>query len=153
MFDGVASVAAGDVLLTLWHAPARRERVRRVTEWTEELLVATTGSIAACQFLLPSASPPDGPARAEAVEGFRLVESKARRLITVPLGDAVWHDVVRTILRAAVKVWGRSDLIKIASSAGEAFELLAEVATPASPGRAELESAFESLRGSLGVVR
>lgn len=152
VFDGVASVASGDVLLTLWRTPARCERIRVVTAWTEELLGATDGTIAAAQFLLPSASPPDGPARAEAMVGLRIVAPRARRLITVPLGDALWHDVVRTIIRGAVKVWGRSKLIKVASSSAQALDLIAEVATPRSPARGDLEVALTSLYRALDVT-
>ncbi|MCC6525746.1 MAG: hypothetical protein IT373_24075, partial [Polyangiaceae bacterium] len=51
VFDGVATVTHGDVLLSLWREPARVPRVRRVMELTEDLLRRTSGSIVACQFL------------------------------------------------------------------------------------------------------
>ena len=152
VFDGVASIATGDVLLTLWQAPARRERIRRVTEWTQALTARTPGTIAACQFLLPTAAPPDPAAVLEAKRGFHAVEQRSRRLITVPLGDALWHDVVRTIIRTGVRVFGRAQLIKVASSADDAFALLGEVSTVHSPGRAELEAALEALYRGLQVM-
>ncbi len=151
VFDGVASIALGDVLLTLWRAPARQERIHQVTTWAEVLLRETPGSIAACQFLLPSASPPDGPGRAAARAGLSVVEPRARRLITVPLGDAVWQGVVRTIIRAAVVLSGRAALIKVAANERQAFNSLAQVATDRSPARHELEAGLASLFDALGV--
>jgi hypothetical protein len=150
VFDGVAGLTLGDTLLTLWQTPARPERIRQVTEWTEALIAETPGTIAACQFLLSTASPPNSAARAEALRGFRLVEPHARRLITVPLGDAVWHSIVRGIIRAGVAAWGRHKLIKVAASRAEAFDLLTEIATPRSPGRAELEAGLAALDAALG---
>lgn len=149
VFDGIAGIALGDVLLTLWRTPARRERIRRVTTWTEQLMGETDGSIAACQFLLPTASPPDRAGRAETWRGFRIVEPRARRLITVPLGDQVWRGAVRTIIRGAVALWGRSQLIKVASSENEAFSMLEQVASVETPARQQLEAGLESLRAAL----
>lgn len=152
LFDGVASIALGDVMLTLWQTPARRERVRRVGSWAEELVRRTPGTIAACQFLLPSASPPDAGGRAEARAALRVVLPSARRLVTVPLGDAMWQSVVRGIIRVAVRLSGRSALIKVAANEREAFESLAQVATPRSPGLPELEAGLESLFDALGAA-
>lgn len=149
VYDGIAGIALGDVLLTLWRTPARRERIRRVTHWTEQLMGNTEGSIAACQFLLPTASPPDSEGRSETWRGFRIVEPRARRLITVPLGDQMWRGAVRTIIRTAVAMWGRSQLIKIASSESEAFAMLEQVASTQTPARQQLEDGLESLRAAL----
>lgn len=149
VFDGIAGVALGDVMLTLWRTPARRERIRMVTSWTERLIGETEGTIAACQFLLPTASPPDRAGRDETWRGLRVVEPRARRLITVPLGDQVWLGAVRTMIRAAVTVWGRSQLIKVASSETEAFTMLEQVASARSPTRTQLESGIEALRAAL----
>lgn len=46
--DGVASVAVGDTLITLWQAPARAARIRHVTEVASRLVARTEGSIMAC---------------------------------------------------------------------------------------------------------
>jgi len=149
VFDGVAGVTIGDTLLTLWRTPARPERIRRVTAWTEALIRDTPGRIAACQFILSTASPPNRAARAETLKGFRLVEPHARRLITVPVGGAIWHRLVRTIIRTGVVLWGRSKLIKVAGSENEAFSLLMDVATDRSPDRRELRAALASLHAAL----
>jgi len=153
VFDGVAGVAIGDMSIGLWRTPARRERIRTVMSWTEEHLRETDGTIAACQFLLPSASPPDGPGRAETWRGFKIVEPRARRLVTIPLGDRRWFGVVSAIIRAGIAVWGRGQLIKIASSEKQAFDLLLQVASPQSPTRAQLEEGLDLLHDALGVER
>jgi sulfatase maturation enzyme AslB (radical SAM superfamily) len=43
VFDGIAGIALGDVLLTLWRTPARCERIRMVTTWTQQLMSETEG--------------------------------------------------------------------------------------------------------------
>ena len=43
VFDGVASVALGDTLLTLWQRPARSERIRHVTGVASRLLERAPG--------------------------------------------------------------------------------------------------------------
>jgi hypothetical protein len=151
VFAGVASVVRGDTFLSLWREPARCDRIRHVRERAEALVGRHPGTIVACQFLLSTAAPPDRAGRAEARAGLNVVAPRARRLITVPLGDAVWHAVVRGIIRTALLVSGKSRLIKVAASAREAFDLLGEVSSPESPGRSELESSFDALYGALGL--
>jgi len=151
VFDGVASVAVGDTLLTLWQAPARAARIRHVTEVASALVRAREGSIAACQFLLPSASPPRLQERSEISAGLGVVLPRARRLVTTPLGDAAWQSVVRSVMRAGLFLIGQSTLVKVAASPAEAFELLGQVSTEASPGHTELEVALRALHHALKV--
>jgi hypothetical protein len=151
VFDGVASIAIGDTLLTLWQAPARAARIRHVTEVASALVRTRPGTIAACQFLLPSASPPRLQERAEIRAGLDVVMPRARRLVTTPLGDATWQAMVRSVMRAGLFLIGQSTLVKVASSATEAFELLGQVSTEESPGHDELEGALRSLYGALKV--
>jgi hypothetical protein len=151
VFDGVASVAIGDTLLTLWQAPARAARIRHVTEVASALVRTRPGTIAACQFLLPSASPPRLQERSEIRAGLDVVMPRARRLVTTPLGDATWQSMVRSVMRAGLFLIGQSTLVKVASSATEAFELLGQVSTGESPGHDELEGALRSLYGALKV--
>ncbi|TAK20945.1 MAG: hypothetical protein EPO40_30995 [Myxococcaceae bacterium] len=151
VFDGVASVAVGDTLLTLWQAPARAARIRHVTEVASALVRRREGSIAACQFLLPSASPPRLQERSEISAGLDVVMPRARRLVTTPLGDAAWQAVVRSVMRAGLFLIGQSTLVKVAASPAEAFELLGQVSTEESPGHRELEGALSALYDALKV--
>ena len=152
VFDGVASVALGDTLLTLWQRPARSERIRHVTSVAARLLERTPGSIVACQFLLPSAAPPRLQERADIRAGIDLVLPRARRLVTTPLGDAAWHAVVRGVMRAGLVILGQSKLVKVASGPSDAFALLSEVSSPATPDRAALDAAFEALHRALEIT-
>lgn len=153
VFDGVASITLGDTLLTLWQAPARAARIRHVTEVASALVRARAGSIAACQFLLPSASPPRLQERADISAGLDVVMPRARRLVTTPLGDATWQSMVRSVMRAGLFLIGQSTRVKVASSATEAFELLDQVSTEESPGRDALEAALRSLYDALKLPR
>lgn len=153
VFDGVASVTLGDTMMTLWQTPARAARIRRVTEVAAELLQRAPGTIVACQFLLPSAAPPRLQERADIRAGIDVVMPRARRLITTPLGDAAWQSVVRGVMRAGLALLGQSRRIKVAADPSEAFAMLAEVATDATPALGELESAFEALHAALKVPR
>ena len=151
VFDGVASVALGDALLTLWQAPARAARIRHVTGVAAALLDRAPGSIVACQFLLPSASPPRLQERSEISAGLDVVMPRARRLVTTPLGDAAWQAVVRSVMRAGLFLIGQSTLVKVAANPAEAFELLGQVSTEESPGQHELEGALHALYDALKV--
>ncbi len=153
VYDGVAGITMGDVFLALWQSPARRERIRTVTGWTRSLMEETDGLIIACQFLLPCASPPDRAGRAEVRRGFRIVETRARRLITVPIGNAMWQGVVRSIIRAAIAVWGRSKLIKIAGSEDEAYGMIEQVGSDKTPNRQRLKAGLAALFQALGVEK
>lgn len=151
VFDGVASVACGDMLLMLWQTPARRARICQATRWVDAVVAEHPDTIAVCQLLLSSASPPDSEGRAVArVEALRLAP-KIRRAVMVPLGGSLFQNLVRGILRAAVLVAGHGEQIKVASNERDAVDALIQVATPRSAARADLETAIESLYTSLSV--
>ena len=153
VFDGVASLPCGDVLLLLWQKPARRERIRRTAEWIDGVVAANPGTIVICQFLLASASPPDREGRAIAKREALRLAPKIRRAVVVPLGDSVWRNVVRTILRAAVLIAGHADRLKVPSSESEALDSLMQVASDRSPDRRRLEAGIEGLYEALGIAR
>jgi hypothetical protein len=150
--DGVASVAAGDALLTLWQKPARAARIEHVTAVAAALVARSPGGIVAGQFLLPSAGPPGLAERAAIQAGIDAVFPRARRLVTTPLGDAAWHGVVRGVMRVGVTLLGQARVVKVAATPAEAFELLGGAASPATPDAAALANAYESLRRALGAA-
>jgi hypothetical protein len=151
VFDGVASVTFGDTLLTLWRSPARAPRIRHVVDVTSGLLARSPGTFMACQFLLPSASPPGLGERGAIAEGLDIVMPRARRLVTTPLGDAAWSTVVRGVLRAGVVLLRQAKLVKVAGTPDEAFDLLAEDASATSPARETLALGLAALHEALGV--
>jgi hypothetical protein len=150
VFDGVATVCVGDTLLVLWRTAACDSRIRHVSARTVGLIARYPGGIAAAQLLLPSASPP-GLSEVGAVrEALRSILPKARRLVTVPLGDSRWKAVVRTVMRAGLALLGQSERIKVAATQAEALELLVAAGGDTAPGRAELAGALEALFAALG---
>jgi hypothetical protein len=150
VFDGVATVFAGDTLLALWSAPARDARIRHVSARTTALIAQHPMGIAAAQILLPSASPP-GLSEVGAVrEAMRVVLPKARRLVTVPLGDARWQSAVRGVMRAGLMMVGQSRLVKVVATPEEALTLLVDSGTAATPGRDSLTASLASLFAALG---
>lgn len=153
VFDGVASIACGDILLLLWRTPARRERIGRVAGWIDAVIADNPDTIAVCQFLLSSASPPDRDGRAVARREALRLEAKIRRAVMVPLGDSLWQSVVRGILRVAVLIAGHADQLKVVSSEREALDSLTEIASARSGTRQELETAVEALYGALDIAR
>lgn len=147
--DGVASVILGDALVTLWSAPARAARIRHVTEVARALLDRTPDTIVACQFLLPSASPPRLQERDEIRAGMDLVLPRARRLVTTPLGDAAWASVVRGVMRAGLFLLGQSQRVKVAANPAEAIAMLRDVSSPTTPSAETLSRALDALHRAL----
>jgi hypothetical protein len=145
VFDGVAAVSQGDVLLIEWKSGAKAARIGWVADRAREVIARSGQGIVAVQLLLPSATPPGlgevGAVRAALPE----VLGGARRLIVVPLGDSVWQALVRTVLRAGLAILGQSERIKVAPSAMAALELVAQVRSPATPDDAALRSRLDAL--------
>lgn len=141
VFDGVASVALGDTLLTLWQTPAHEARIRSVTDVAAALLARTPGTSLARHFLLPTARPPGWGERHAIRGGVDLVMPRARRLVTAPPGDAAWHGVVRAVLRAGVTLIGRAARVPVAGSPDGAVALLGEAAAARSPDAAAVRAA------------
>lgn len=146
----VATVSAGDALLILWKSAASVPRI----DWLTERAVAHIGerrrSIVAMQLLLPSATPPGLREVGAVRRGLQAVGPHARSLVVVPLGDAAWQSVVRSVMRAGLAVIGQSDRIRVADSPHCALDHLAAVSSDATPPRSSLEAAVDVLFTSLG---
>jgi hypothetical protein len=150
VFDGVATVCAGDTLLALWSTPARDARIRYVGARAVELIAQHPGGITAAQLLLPRASPP-GLSEVSAVrDAMRVILPSARQLVAVPLGDARWQSVVRGVMRAGLTLLGQSQRVKVAATPEEALALLVEAGSDATPSRAALAASFAALFAALG---
>jgi hypothetical protein len=147
---GVATISTGDALLILWKSGANVPRIRWVTERAVAHIGERPRSIVALQLLLPSATPP-GLREVSAVRsGLHVVGPHARRLVVVPLGDAAWQSVVRSVMRAGLAVIGQSERIKIANDPRHAFAQLTEVASESTPATDSLVTAVEALFAPLG---
>ena len=151
-FDGIAAARCGDVLLVLWKLPATLERFAWLEERLAELERAEP-SFVLVQLISSSSSPPDAKLRARVRTVLRGLEGRMRHLVSVPLGDALWMSVVRVIMRGMTLVSGQGQRSSVASSAKEAFDVVAAVAQPATPSRNELEETLLAMCVALGATR
>jgi hypothetical protein len=151
--DGMAFLASGDVFLILWQQPSREHRVRWAFDQMDAALAAQSGSMIGMQLVLPTSSPPDGPARAETYARMRLVGGRIRRLVTVPLGDALWVSLVRTIMRGLMLVTGQSKVQFVADDEEQGLDTLLQAASATTPSRRFLVAGFDEMRTTLGAPR
>ena len=108
MFDGVATLTRGDLLMIVYQKPARLHRSRWLFDRVDEFVKSSPGDKIALMIVLPTADPPDAPTRAENRLRLRRLGPALRCIVTVPVGDAFWTSVVRTIMRALAVLQGRS---------------------------------------------
>jgi hypothetical protein len=144
-FDGVAAVSAGDILIVLWQAAARVHRARWVQARVERIAERAPTGFVLVQLILPSSNPPDKACRDEASATFKKYRGVMRQMITVPLGDSLWTNIVRAIIRTAVVVTGNAAQHEVASSAADAIARIRARATPDTPSSSELGAAVDSL--------
>ena len=152
-FDETALLATGDVVLVLWKGAARAHRTRWLFEQIEGTVAAHPQGILVLQQVLPTSNPPDGPARDENHLRIRKLGSSLRRLVTVPLGDALWMSLVRTIMRALAVVSGQAKSHFVADTEAEGIDLLLKAASPSTPSRRDLVAGLDELYRALGVPR
>ena len=151
VYDGLAVTTRGDVVLALWKEPARLHRAKWLFDQVDAFAKDHPQGILAAYFILPSSSPPDGPARAENQRRLQSLTPRIRRFLLVPLGDAMWTAIVRTVLRGVAIVVGMKNHA-IARDERDAFDQLLAYSSPRTPSRAELESASADLFEALGVA-
>ena len=146
--DGVAYAVRGDVILVLWKAPSRLSRGRWLFDATGKIASAMS-SFAYVQIVLPSSSPPDKEMRTEASRWVERFASKLRTVVTVPIGDALWVNVVRTIMRAMFMLQGRASTHFVSDSVIGGVDKVRANATPETPSRDALLDACEALMRGL----
>jgi hypothetical protein len=153
LFDGIALWSRGDTILIVWQTPARIHRLKWLFEQIDAVAARNLGGIVVLQLVLSTSSPPDGPAREENQVRMRRLGASLRRLVTVPLGDALWMSIVRAIMRGLTLVSGQSKSQFVASSEAEGLDLLMKAAGPSTPSRRELSTELDELYRALGVPR
>lgn len=150
--DGVAYAVRGDVAIALWKDAARVERGRWLFSGIERT-AAQLPTFVILQLILPSSTPPDGPMREESVKFVKRLGPRIRRIVTVPLGDALWMNVVRTIMRAMFMLQrSLGTEMLVAADAAAGFKLLREAATPRTPNEEELIADVRALFDALEVA-
>jgi hypothetical protein len=149
--DGVAFTADGDLVISLWRNPARVHRTRWFFDLVDEAAARNPGGLVILLLILPSASPPDAPTRAENDARLRKLGGAIRRVVTVPTGDALFHSVVRAVMRAMFLIQGKSGLQMVESSPREGIDRILEAASVATPSRAKIERNVRALYQVLEV--
>lgn len=148
--DGIYSRECGDVCFAVWTKAATAARMRALSD-DLAAVAARHGSIVVCQFIHSSSKPPDAGGRAEGLKLLKLNEPAMRRLITVPMGDAIWVGIVRSIMRGFFVLLRRSDLLVIAHDQGSAIARILEVKSARTPPAAVLAETLAELFAEAGV--
>jgi hypothetical protein len=148
--DGVARIVRGDVLVTLWSAPARLHRSRWVYDAADELAAKSSGGVVGLMIVLPTSDPPDAPTRSENTARMKKLKPSLRRLVTVVVGDDLRQMIVRSILRILALPLGQGRL-GVASSVDGGIDQLLRSAGPATPSSAEIGEDAAALFEALGL--
>lgn len=152
-FDNLAFWTRGDFMLGLWNAPARMERAPWLYDLVDQVIAVNPGGVVMLQFVLETASPPDGPTREENHTRLRKWAPSLRRLVTVPVGPALWATVVGTIMRGMFVFTGQGKTQVVARSAKEGLDVVLRDASPRTPPRREIEDGIDALFRALGAPR
>jgi hypothetical protein len=150
--DGVATVGSGDVLFVLWKLAPTVERY----DWFESRLdefAAQQASFVICQLILPTSTPPNARIRARTRETLARLRPKLRRVVSVPLGDALWMSVVRVVMRGMAIVTGHAETSTIASTLHEGLDQVTAAASSNTPGRADFVVGLGKACAALGLER
>jgi hypothetical protein len=151
-YDGVALAVRGDTLTTLWKSPARLHRTKWLFDAADELSAHSPGGLLALMIILPTADPPDGPARAENARRLRALGPSVRRLVTVVVGDDLWQSIVRTMMRAMFLPYGGSRRLVLESTIEDGIARLLESAGPATPSFAEIDQDVRAAYDALDLA-
>jgi hypothetical protein len=150
--DGIALVRTGDVLVAVWKLAATRERFDWLTEHLRTM-ADRWPSFVVLQLIMSSSSPPDAPLRARVRAVMRELDGRMRFLVSVPLGDALWMTIVRTIMRGLTVISGQTGRTSVASTVSQGLDHVAAVAREATPTRDELIDAILAVLAALDVER
>lgn len=151
--DGVFTAAAGDVVLILWDAPSRAPRIKWLFDVVEAHARRVANGVLLLQIIRESSSPPDAEGRAENTRGFKRTGDKLRKMVTVPVGDAIWTRLVRTVMRGMFLLQGKSDQLVVCARVFEGITELLKSAGPRTPARGAIDAGVGHLYGAAGLPR
>jgi hypothetical protein len=142
--DGVAAVAAGDALVLVYKTPARVHRSRWCYDLADALAEKRPGGIVILLVVLSSSDPPDAPTRVENARRMRALAGKLRTLVTVPVGDDMWLNIVRSVMRLTTWMQGKSASMPVTATLERGIDALLEARSSETPSR---ETLMELVRG------
>jgi hypothetical protein len=149
--DGVAVGCRGDLVLVVYQAPARLHRTRWLFDMLDKAAAANPDGIRGLMVVLPTADPPDAKTRAENATRLRKLAPSVRLMVTVPVGDALWISVVRTVMRAMHLIEGRSRNQAVMTSLETGLDRLYEASGARTPPRSQTEADLDAMHLALGV--
>jgi hypothetical protein len=153
-FDGIAVAVSGDLLVALWSAPGTLERMRWLGQRLDAFAAGRgAGEMVVLMVILPTSSPPEAPARAESNAIVKRLGARARLVVTVPLGDALWLLVVRAVMRTTFVLSGNSRQLSIASTEAEGIRQIISTRRDTTPDADEIRAMLSELYAELGVER
>jgi hypothetical protein len=151
--DGIATVAVGDALITLWRLPAAPQRVKWLSDRLTELSRALPGDMIHLMLVLSTSSPPGAEGRALFQKQLAELDrnKKLRKFVVVALGDSFWINIVRAMGRTIVFLAGRSHLLTLVDSLDKGLACVREHHGPGTAPSADLAKAAYQLAHALGV--
>jgi hypothetical protein len=149
--DGVGVVFRGDLILIVYQKPARLHRTRWLFDRVDEFVGRSPDGVVAFMLVLPTADLPDGPTRAENHVRLRKLGNGIRRLVTTPVGDALWFRLVRTVMRAMSIFQGQSKVHFVCETIREGVQKTLEAAGPKTPARAQVLEDLGAIHRALGL--
>jgi hypothetical protein len=151
-YDGVALAVRGDTLTTVWKSPARLHRTRWFFDAADELSARSPAGVLALMIILPTADPPDGPARAENARRLRALGPSVRRLVTVVVGDDLWQSIVRTMMRVMFLPHDGARRLVLERTIEDGVTRLLESAGPATPSFADIDQDVRAAYAALDLA-
>jgi hypothetical protein len=91
------------------------------------------------------------PARAENHARLRKLGPAIRRVVTVPVGDAFFISVVRTVMRTMFVIQGQARIQFVCRTVPEGIARVIEAPSQHTPARAQIEADLRAMYDALGV--
>jgi hypothetical protein len=149
-FDGIAVVRRGDTLIVCIQRPARLERVRWLYDVIDAALLRNPDGLLGWLIILSSADPPDAATRRENSVRLRKLGNGVRRLVTTPIGNAFWFNVVRSVMRGINVLQGNSGSRYVTDSLEAGLSSILAAAGPKTPSAAQLVADLAAVYQALG---
>ena len=147
---GVACIVFGDTLVTLWREPPSVARWVWHVAQLERVAIAHGQAVVSLHLILPS-STPDSGTRARMQADLKRMGHKLRRLVVVPLGNSLWMNLVRPLVRTVLLLSGQSNRLAVVDSVSLALEQVRAAASATTPTASELRAGIAALCSALNV--
>ena len=149
--DGVGLWQRGDALIVMWDQPATLERWHYQVRRMNSMAASCPAGILVVVVILSLDTLPDAALRDDMQATLRRLGVRVRRLVAVPLGDAVMLSLMRTMLRGLLVVSGQAHRHRVTAGVSDGLRQLRELAGSETPSFEELSIGAEELASALGL--